>query len=128
MKRDTEGLGNVVNEPKLHLLRNAPAGREWRSLSETRHCILCERDFTGREVRLIKGRRGPARLACPTPGCIATPAEWVHPGNPLVSEEAWRDWVRVLDSLCDDEGAARRPVRRFRPRADAPRRSPLWSA
>ncbi len=127
MKRDLEGIGNFVGS-KLRLLRAATPGREWRSLAEKRHCILCERDFTGNEVRLARGRRGVARLACPTPGCIATPAEWVHPGNPLLSEEAWRDWVRLLDSLCDEEGASRRPVRRFRPRADGPRAAPLWGA
>lgn len=51
---------------------------------------------------MIWDQTGVPALRCPTPGCPAGPAQWVHPGNPLLSEEAWRDWVRLLDTLCDE--------------------------
>ena len=86
---------------KWRLLQAAAGGRSWSSLDETRHCVLCERTFSGREVGLERNPRG-LQLRCPTPGCPSTPAQWIHPGNPLISEEAWRDWVRLLDSLCDE--------------------------
>lgn len=87
---------------KWRLLQNASGVRPWASLDETRHCVLCEQTFSGRQVGVEWSRAGVPRLRCPTPDCPGTPAQWIHPGNPLISEEAWRDWVRLLDSLCDE--------------------------
>ena len=117
MKRDFE---ESIDENKLKLLQEADPIRLWKSLDETRHCILCEKVISGHDIQITRDRRNFTRLRCPTPGCCATPAEWVHPGNPLLSEDAWRDWVKMLDSLCDEELSQRRPVRRFRPNGNAP--------
>lgn len=84
---------------KLQLLQGA---RAWASLEETRQCVLCEQTFTGHQVRVLWDHSGTPHLRCPTAGCPATPAQWIHPGNPLVSEDAWKDWVSLLDTLCDE--------------------------
>ena len=84
---------------KLQLLQ---VKRAWKSLDETRQCVLCEQTFNGRQVRLHRDSSGAPHVHCPTPGCPGTPAQWIHPGNPLVSEEAWRDWVWLLDTLCEE--------------------------
>ena len=117
MKNQFEDL---AGETKLKLLREADLERPWQSLDDTRHCILCEKTISGRTIRVSQDRRGTVTLHCPTRGCHSTPAEWVHPENPLVSEDAWRDWVRMLDSLCEEEQARRKPIRRFRPSAELP--------
>jgi hypothetical protein len=88
---------------KWRLLRAAPGFRPWTSIDEYRHCVLCERTFSGREVRLERDALGLFQVRCATPGCASTPAQWIHPGNPLVSDEAWKDWVKLLDSLCEAE-------------------------
>lgn len=101
-------------EDKLQLLCQLDHERRWHSLDDTRHCVLCEQTISGRNVRIITKRR-KSSLHCPTRGCVGTPREWVHPGNPLTSEEAWHDWVRLLNTLCDEEHTRSMPVRRFRP-------------
>ena len=88
---------------KWRLLRAAPGFRPWTSMDECRQCVLCERTFSGREVRLERDGLGLFQVRCATPGCASTPAQWIHPGNPLVSDEAWKDWVKLLDSLCEAE-------------------------
>jgi len=92
---DIETADNV----KFQLLQGE---RAWKSLDETRRCVLCEQTFTGRQVCLFWDGSGAPHLQCPTAGCPGTPAQWVHPDNPLISEEAWRDWVRLLDTLCEE--------------------------
>ena len=93
-----------VDVEKLRLLQAAGGVRSWASLDEIRQCVLCESAFSGRQVRIMRDRDGHAHLLCATVGCPATPAQWIHPGNPLISEDAWRDWVHLLDRLCDDPG------------------------
>ena len=87
---------------KLRLLQEAGGVRFWSSLDETRQCVLCERTFNGHAVRLSRNRAGVPVLRCPTRGCPAVASQWVHSGNPLLSEDAWRDWVRLLDTLCEE--------------------------
>ena len=91
-----ESLESLSAALKLRLLRELDAGRAWDSLNEKLHCVLCERNITGHEIRVETNRRGGTRLRCPTRGCQAGPGHWVHPGNPLISEEAWHDWARLL--------------------------------
>ena len=86
----------LFSEDKLDLLRKGDPGFNWESLDEKRSCILCERTFSGRQVIVAKTRGGKAALRCPSSGCAGTPREWVHPGNPLISDEAWADWSRLL--------------------------------
>ncbi len=93
---------DLAGEAKLRMLRESDSVRPWETLDDTRHCILCEKVITGRQIRIVWNRRNFPRLQCPTRGCASTPAEWVHPENPLVSEAAWRDWVQLLDMLCEE--------------------------
>jgi hypothetical protein len=85
-------------EDKLAALRKGDSAHRWESLDDRCSCVLCERTFSGRQVRASVTSLGRVHLHCPTEGCPSTPAEWVYPGNPLVSKKAWRDWERVLSS------------------------------
>ncbi|GEM_PF-2048204 len=91
----------LTPEEKLQILREADPLRPWESLDESRHCVLCERTFTGRQVRISTDRRGRHNVNCPTEDCPSTPREWITPGNPLVDDDAWKDWVRILDELSE---------------------------
>ena len=99
MKRN---LAEPMDDVKWRLLKSAEGLRAWKSLDETRQCVLCECSFSGHEVRLFWDGEGAPHLGCPTHGCPATPAQWVHSGNPLVSAEAWNDWVHLLETLCEE--------------------------
>lgn len=87
---------NLSSEDKLDALRKADPASRWQSLDDHRVCILCEKDFSGRQVDASISGSGRVRLRCPSEGCTSTPSQWVRPGNPLVSEQAWEDWARVL--------------------------------
>jgi len=108
MKQDGSKWEETV---KWQLLRRAEGVRPWRDLEETRQCVLCERTFQGSQVRVAWDRCGLPQLRCPTRGCPGVPSQWVHPGNPLISEEAWRDWVRLLDTLCEEQGSRQKTRR-----------------
>ena len=88
-------LKKDINIDRLSILCREDGYREWRSLDDKRFCILCERTFTGRQVEL-QMRRGRFSLHCPTEDCNSTPRQWVHPGNPLVSDKAYQDWSLAL--------------------------------
>ena len=94
-----ESSNKAAGDIKFQLLQGE---RPWESLDEIRQCVLCEHTFTGHEVRLLWDHCGEPHLRCPTTGCPATSAQWIHPGNPLTSEKAWEDWLRLLDTLCDE--------------------------
>ncbi|MEI6351428.1 MAG: hypothetical protein WCP06_10000 [Verrucomicrobiota bacterium] len=115
MKNHFEEATGAVT--KLELLRSADSRHAWKSLSDELHCILCERTISGQNVKIVYDRCGVPELRCSTHGCKGTPSEWVHPENPLISEDAWRDWVRLLETLSEHpEQNERTPVRRqFRP-------------
>lgn len=85
---------------RLAALRTSDSRRYWSSLEDQRQCILCERIFKGRQVRIVTDRRrGKMALHCPTKDCPSTPREWVSPGDPLLDDEAWRDWLHILDDF-----------------------------
>ena len=92
-------MDSVSDEEKLRILRRNDPFREWDSLDETRFCILCEKTITGHDI-VVAGGSGeePVRLTCPTPGCHGTPYEWVHLGDPLLSEEAFREFEQLTSA------------------------------
>lgn len=92
-----QNFRHLAADEKLQALRAADPRQVWESLDEHCTCILCERTFSGRQIEMVADARGGLRPVCPTPGCAGSPNEWVHPGNPLLSKKAWRDWERVLD-------------------------------
>ena len=100
-------------EEKLAALRAAQPIHQWQSLGDRVQCVLCEKTFSGRQIEATSDGRGKVRLHCPSEGCPATPNEWIHPGNPLVSRQAWSDWEKILDGNKSlREPASRGPGRR----------------
>ena len=83
-------------DQRFLMLRGADQFRRWNSLDDRRVCILCEREFSGRQVAVERNRAGRVQLRCPTDGCQAGPSQWVYPGNPLVSDAAYQDWQRAF--------------------------------
>lgn len=83
-------------DERLRILRESDQFRNWSSLDDKRVCILCDRKFSGRQVKIIRRRTGRYQLHCPTDGCRAGPSQWVYTGNPLVSKAAYADWQRAL--------------------------------
>jgi hypothetical protein len=83
-------------DERLLILRKADQFRTWSSLDDKRVCILCNKEFSGRQVEISRSRTGRNELRCPTDGCNARPSQWVYPGNPLISEAAYADWQRAL--------------------------------
>ncbi|HJT82376.1 MAG TPA: hypothetical protein VJ719_14375, partial [Chthoniobacterales bacterium] len=81
---------------RLLILRAADQFRHWGSLDDHRVCVMCETEFTGRQVGITRTRSGHYRLHCPTEECNAGPRQWVYPGNPLTSDAAYQDWQRAL--------------------------------
>lgn len=84
-------------DERLSVLRLADRFRNWNSLDDQRVCILCAKTFTGRQVEIKRGRSGSFHLHCPTETCASSPMHWVYPGDPLISEAAYRDWQRALE-------------------------------
>jgi len=87
---------HLGSDEKLGALRKGDPVRKWLSLDDRVTCILCEKTLSGRQLEVAITAQGRVRLRCSSEGCAGTPREWVHPGNPLVSQKAWRDWERVL--------------------------------
>jgi hypothetical protein len=71
-------------EDHLDALRFLDRFRQWHSLDEKRLCTRCRATITGRQIIVIErnATRGFMRLQCPTPGCVSSPSEWLHP-NPV---------------------------------------------
>jgi hypothetical protein len=83
-------------EDRLLILRAQDSFRIWDSLDDRRVCILCDRTFSGRQIEIMRHRRGQYRIQCPTDGCNSRPHQWVYPGNPLTSKRSFEDWWRAL--------------------------------
>ena len=94
-------------DERLLILRAADQVRTWASLDDKRVCILCDKEFSGRQVGIIRTRGGRRfQVRCPTEGCTAGPSQWVYPGNPLVCEAAYRDWERALGGSDTESSSA----------------------
>ena len=66
---------------KLRWLRRLDGAREWEPLDDRRSCRCCGKTFSGLQVQLVGGKRmhGAMRFVCPTPNCLSTPPDWLHP-------------------------------------------------
>lgn len=106
---------------KLRILQEFDVWRKWETLDDQRRCVLCDQTFSARKITITLDRHGRPELHCPTHGCNSTPREWLHPGDPLTDDEAWHDWLRILDELDGDKPApAATPRKKKQPaRADA---------
>ena|SRR5438874_1957419 len=87
---------HVPLDERLLILRATDEFRKWNSLDDQRVCVLCDKNFTGRQIEITRNRSGQFELHCPTHKCNAGPGQWVYPGNPLVSETAYQDWQKAL--------------------------------
>jgi hypothetical protein len=69
--------------------------------------VVCDEVFTGADVRINRLRDGRLVFRCSTARCTGGPEMWIHAGEPLVSQEAWSDWERLLtffdQSLAEEE-------------------------
>lgn len=79
---------------KLRLLQEKDKVRKWSTLDDRRLCLLCGNEFSGIEVR-ISVRNGKPAFQCPDKDCQGTLGHFVHPGNPLLSDETWDDWMLI---------------------------------
>lgn len=88
---------------KLSALRRLDSSRPWKSLDDTRRCLQCGRQFTGRDIQIIfLGERGAIlRAHCPTASCEAPVNDWVLP----------REQVYIPGA---EEKAVQPPLRFFR--------------
>ncbi len=96
--------GTQINQLKLKLLRNNDKTRNWSALEDRRLCLLCGGEFSGSEV-LIRVRNGKPAFQCPEKGCQGSLGHFVHPGNPLLNEAAWEDWMRIAKEEEPEEPA-----------------------
>lgn len=76
-----DGMIDISDEEKLHILRRLDQFRQWQSLEEKRYCLVCGEIITGRQIHVIRDTHGKQikRIACPTIGCDSIPMEWVQP-------------------------------------------------
>jgi hypothetical protein len=72
---------------KLDALRRLDQFREWRSLDDTRFCLVCGKIITGRQIQVAGGTRGNGlqRLSCPTERCNSIPMDWVLPTDEILA-------------------------------------------
>jgi hypothetical protein len=77
----------LSDKDKLDALRRLDQFRQWRSLDESRYCLVCDKIITGRQIRLDGGTRGngPLRLSCPTERCNSIPMDWVLPTDEILA-------------------------------------------
>jgi len=63
---------------KLKLLKEHSMGTNWKSLDDSKWCLHCEAQFTGRSVRVYTDHDGGLWLECGTPGCDGSPIDWAE--------------------------------------------------
>lgn len=81
---------------QLRTLRQHDTVRTWRSLDDQRVCVLCGREFRGRDI-YVHTEHDQISCHCPTPGCLGQLHHFVFPGNPLIDPEVWNDWMLALE-------------------------------
>jgi hypothetical protein len=56
--------------------------------------MLCGLEFEGAQIR-IGVRAGKPVFRCPDTACRGSLPHFAVPGNPLLDEETWSDWMRL---------------------------------
>ena len=69
-------MRHLTLEERLDLLRAADKERKWHSLDDERVCVVCNRVFTGRQIRIRRDQRGRFLLHCPTDDCPSCAPHW----------------------------------------------------
>jgi hypothetical protein len=108
----TPNLRLKTHPPRLKLLQEHDPQRPWLNLQDRRTCILCGAEFSGESIR-ISVRLGKAMFACPSAGCRGNLKHFVRPGNPLLEEDLWEQWMTCsipsFASLEDEESLEAEP-------------------
>ncbi|MEP7015835.1 MAG: hypothetical protein ABI925_10380 [Verrucomicrobiota bacterium] len=74
---------------KLEILQSLDRHRQWRSLDETRYCIVCGEIITGREIQVVRTRESDSLKAiCPSQDCNSIPMDWVRPSDEVLAMQA----------------------------------------
>ena len=99
-----------TDRDRLSILQANDHFRDWYSLDDERVCAVCDRRFSGHDV-VISTMGDEVELRCPTSSCQSGIHQWLHPGNPLASEESEKDWWHALGSNGgpDNAGSALAP-------------------
>lgn len=84
------------------MLRYYDSAHEWTSLDDERVCVLCGYEFSGRDIEIVQDQE-QSSCKCPTRGCAGDHRHFVLPGNPLLDEASWTEWMTALG---DDENVA----------------------
>lgn len=78
-------MKNLPAAQHLAVLRKHDLQRTWQSLDDQRVCMICHRQFTGRDDRVAENGDGTEKVHCPTESCPSTPADWFYYGSSHVS-------------------------------------------
>jgi hypothetical protein len=115
-------LVGSCDKEKLRILQRLDQFREWRSLDDTRYCLVCGEIITGREIRVIGDVAGkePQRVACPTKDCNAVPMEWVQPTDDVLIK------IAMVELECCHLRLMTRAGRAIRSLAQKKRRNLFW--
>ena len=81
-------------DERLSILRAEDRISTWSSLDDERHCIICKRQFNGRQIEIRRLSNRKYELHCPTEGCNSRPHLWIYPTTPLISHVAKSSWWR----------------------------------
>lgn len=98
-------MEELSDQSRLRLLNLGAKSNVWESLAEKRQCVVCETDFTGRELKIQPTRRGLFKLGCPR--CASPPNLWVRLGNPLLDSAIWEDWNSAIDYALEKSDSIR---------------------
>jgi hypothetical protein len=73
---------------RLEALRRLDQFREWHSLDDKRHCLVCGELISGQQIEVAGGTHGNAelRLNCPTKWCNSIPMDWVRPTDEILAK------------------------------------------
>jgi len=77
----------LSDSDKLDALRRLDQFREWRSLDDTRFCLVCGKIINGRQIQVDSGTPGdaPPLLNCPSERCNSIPMDWVLPTDEILA-------------------------------------------
>ena len=78
---------------RLQALQELDIFHSWDSAEEERLCSRCGEIITGQQIKIFGNRESgtPARLECPTEGCLAVPMEWLNLNSEMKPAPAEND-------------------------------------
>jgi hypothetical protein len=89
-------IAHIRLDDRLLILRVGDPFRSWNSLDDQRVCVLCRREFKGRQVDIRRLPGGKLKLCCPTLGCLSTPHQWRYSTPPVHSDAVRKHWPHAV--------------------------------